>query len=98
MESENEPENLENSLVDESMPSEAQGKAGFKPVQRNNQPQISREEEIGIHKGALNTLLAERNEIIKMVANVEVIMQAHISRLKELGVEIKVQAPKEEGQ
>jgi len=96
MENENEPEDLENSLVDDSMPSEAPGKTGFKPIQKNNQPQISREEEIGIHKGALNTLLAERNELIKMVANVEVIMQAHIARLKELGVEIKVQQPKEE--
>ena len=85
MGNENEPENLETSMGTD-----------FKPAQKNNAPQIGREEEIGIHKGALNTLLAERNELIKMVANVEVIMQAHISRLKELGVEIKVQAPKEE--
>ena len=82
-------ENLEGSLLGSEQ-------TKFKPVSKNNQPEISREEEIGIHKGALNTLLAERNELIKMVANVEVIMQAHIARLKELGVEIKVQAPKEE--
>ncbi len=88
--------NLENSIIDDTMPEG--NKTGFKPIQKNNQPEISREEEIGIHKGALNTLLAERNELIKMVANVEVIMQAHIARLKELGVEIKVQQPKEEEQ
>ncbi len=57
--------------------------------------EISKEEEIGIHKGSLNTLVAERNELIKMIANVEAIMQAHLGRLKELGVEIKVQQPKE---
>ncbi|MBS3093810.1 hypothetical protein J4456_04500 [Candidatus Pacearchaeota archaeon] len=50
------------------------------------QPPISKEEEIGFHKGALNTLLAERNELIKIIANVEAIMQAHLKRLGELGV------------
>ncbi len=60
-----------------------------------NSEQIPQEEEIGIHKGSLNTLMAERAELIKMIANVEAIMQAHIARLKELGVEIKVQQPQE---
>ena len=49
---------------------------------------ISKEEEIGIHKGALSTLSNERNELIKMIQNVEVIMQAHLKRLEELGVKI----------
>lgn len=61
-----------------------------------SQPQVSQEEEIGIHKGAINTLLAERNELIKMLSNVEVIIQAHIARLKELGVEIKMRQPEKE--
>jgi hypothetical protein len=51
-------------------------------------PQMSQEEEIGFHKGAVNTLVSERNELIKMVANVEAILQAHLKRLKELGVDI----------
>jgi len=50
---------------------------------------MSSEEEIGFHKGALNTLVAERNELIKMIGNVEAIIQAHIKRLKELGVDVK---------
>lgn len=50
--------------------------------------QMSEDEERGFHKGSLNTLVSERNELLKMVGNVEAIMQAHISRLKELGVEI----------
>jgi hypothetical protein len=53
--------------------------------------EISKEEEIGIHKGSLNTLLSERNELIKMIANVEAIIQAHIARLKELGINLTVQ-------
>jgi len=52
---------------------------------------LSKEEEIGFHKGALNTLMAERNELIKMIANVEAIMQAHLNKLKELGVNIEIQ-------
>jgi len=49
---------------------------------------ISKEEEIGVHKGALNTLVAERNELIRMIANIEAIMQAHLKRLEELGVKL----------
>jgi len=59
-----------------------------------NEPKISKEEEIGFHKGALNTLLAERNELIRMIANIEAIMQAHLKRLEELGVKIKRQEKK----
>ena len=51
--------------------------------------QISAEEEIGFHKGALNTLANERNELFKMMQNVEGIMQAHLKRLEELGIKIK---------
>ncbi|MDP3027686.1 MAG: hypothetical protein Q8N63_08325 [Nanoarchaeota archaeon] len=53
-----------------------------------SEPKISKEEEIGVHKGALNTLVAERNELIRMIANIEAIMQAHLKRLEELGVKI----------
>ena len=52
-------------------------------------PKISKEEEIGVHKGSLNTLAAERAELIKIIGNVEAIMQAHLKRLEELGVKIE---------
>lgn len=52
-------------------------------------PQISKEQEIGYHQGALTTLVNERNELIKMIQNVEAVMQAHIKRLSELGVKIE---------
>ncbi len=51
--------------------------------------QMSPVEEIGFHKGALNTLIAERNELVKMAGTVEAIMQAHINALKKLGVEFR---------
>jgi hypothetical protein len=53
------------------------------------QPKMSPDEEVGFHKGSINTLVSERNELVKMIGNVEAIMNAHLTRLKELGVDIK---------
>lgn len=55
---------------------------------RENESKVSKEEEVGFHKGALNVLVAERNELVKMLGNVEAIAGAHVKRLKELGVEM----------
>ena len=52
-------------------------------------PTMPKETEIGFHQGALNTLINERNELFKMIQNVEAVMQAHIKRLEELGVKIQ---------
>lgn len=51
--------------------------------------QMSPEMEIGFHQGALTTLVNERNELIKVIQQVEQVMQAHIKRLEEMGVKIK---------
>ena len=51
--------------------------------------EMPREMEIGFHQGALNTLINERNEVIRLVQQIERVMQAHIKRLEELGVKIK---------
>ena len=64
-------------------------------LKQEAQPNVSKEEEIGFHKGCLNTLVAERNELVKMIGNIESIMQAHLGRLKELGVDIETQAQAE---
>ena len=56
--------------------------------EKQEMPAMSREEEIGYHKGAISTLVNERNELIKMAQIVEQIMQAHMKRLEELGVKI----------
>ena len=75
-------DNLENAI-------NSAKKSGNKTSEESKAPEMSPEQEIGFHKGALNTLVAERTELVKMVGNIEAIMQAHIKRLKELGVDIK---------
>ena len=52
-------------------------------------PKLSKEEEIGYHKGALTTLVNERNELLRMAQVVESIIQAHVKRLEELGIKIQ---------
>ena len=52
-------------------------------------PKLPKETEVGFHQGALNTLVNERNELFKMIQNIETIMQAHLKRLEELGVKIE---------
>jgi hypothetical protein len=52
-------------------------------------PAMSPEMEVGFHQGALNTLINERNELVKMIQQVEMVMQAHMKRLEEMGVKIK---------
>ena len=60
-----------------------------KALDKKDAPQMSKEQEVAFHQGALNTLVNERNELIKMIAQVEAVMQAHIKRLEELGVKIQ---------
>jgi hypothetical protein len=57
--------------------------------------EMPREVEIGFHQGALNTLINERNEVIRLVQQIERVMQAHIKRLEELGVKIRTAGPNE---
>jgi len=58
------------------------------PEKKSESPGMSKEEEIGYHKGSVNTLANERNELLKMVQVVEALVQAHLKRLEELGVKI----------
>ena len=48
----------------------------------------SKEEQIGYHKGCLNTLIAERNELLRIVQITESLLQAHAKELEALGVKI----------
>ncbi len=54
-----------------------------------DEPEKSKDFEIGFHQGALNTLIMERSELFKMIQNVEMVMGRHIKRLQELGVKIE---------
>ena len=51
-------------------------------------PRMNKEEEIGYHKGALNTLSNERNELIRIIQIVDTFIQSHLKRLEELGIKI----------
>ena len=55
---------------------------------------MSKEELIGFHKGALTTLGNERNELAKMVGVVDQLIQAHMKALKDLGVDLEAEAKK----
>ena len=54
--------------------------------------QVNKDEQIGFHKGALATLAKEREEMQKVLAIVEQLMQLHIKGLKDLGVDLVAQA------
>ncbi|MBI4139378.1 hypothetical protein HY483_00260 [Candidatus Woesearchaeota archaeon] len=49
---------------------------------------ISKDEEVGYHKGAIYTLMNERNGLAQMIGIVEQLLQAHIKSLKDLGIDI----------
>jgi hypothetical protein len=50
---------------------------------------ISKEERIGYHKGAINTLIGERNELMKMLNTTEGLIGAHAQELEKLGVKLQ---------
>ena len=56
----------------------------------------SKEEQVGFHKGSLTTLAKERQELSRVLAIVEQLMQLHIEELKKLGVDLEAQAKKEQ--
>jgi len=55
---------------------------------------VSRDEQVGFHKGALTTLAKEREEMLKILSIVEQLMQMHIKGLQELGVDLQKEAQK----
>lgn len=55
---------------------------------------ISKDEQIGFHKGALTTLAKEREEMLKILSIVEQLMQMHIKNLQDLGVDLQKESQK----
>jgi tagatose-1,6-bisphosphate aldolase len=53
---------------------------------------ISKEEQIGIHKGALSVLAIEQQEFMKLLQVVQQQIQGHVKALKDLGVDLEAQA------
>jgi hypothetical protein len=64
-------------------------------TEKERKIQMPREMELGFHQGSLNTLVNERNELIKLIQQIERVMQAHVKRLEELGVKIKTTSANE---
>ena len=50
--------------------------------------EMSKDERIGFHKGSINTLIAERNELLKMAQITESLLEAHAKELEKLGVKL----------
>jgi len=53
---------------------------------------VSKDEQIGFHKGALATLAKEREEMAKIITICDQLMQMHIKALKDLGVDLEAKA------
>jgi hypothetical protein len=53
---------------------------------------MSKDEQIGFHKGSLSTLAKERQELGRIVQIVDQLMQMHIAALKDLGVDLEKDA------
>ena len=49
---------------------------------------MAKDEEIGFHKGAISTLLKERQELIRMIQVVDALLKAHSDALQKLGVSL----------
>jgi hypothetical protein len=54
----------------------------------------SKEEQIGIHKGALSVLALEQQEFGKILSIVQQQIEAHVKALKDLGVDLQAEAEK----
>ena len=65
---------------------------GKQPQQVQAALNVSKDEQVGFHKGALSTLAKEREEMAKILSIVEQLMQMHIKALKELGIDLEAQA------
>lgn len=53
---------------------------------------VSKQEQIGYHKGALASIAKERLELLRLIKITEELIKMHIKALKTLGVDIEKQA------
>ncbi len=60
------------------------------------QPSISKDEQIGFHKGSVTTLLKEREEMVKVINVVDALLKAHLEALQKLGVNVVAQQPQQQ--
>lgn len=55
-------------------------------VKKETKP--GKDEQIGFHKGAISTLLKEREELMRIIGIVDALIKSHIEALKKLGVDV----------
>ena len=55
---------------------------------------MTKDEQIGFHKGSLTTLIKEKQELERLLTIVNTIAQAHLKALKDLGVDVEKEAKK----
>ena len=53
---------------------------------------MSKDEQVGFHKGSLTVLAKERQELQRILGIVEQLMQMHLSELKRMGVDLSKEA------
>lgn len=51
-------------------------------------PTPRKDEQVGFHKGAIATLIKERQELAKMLQIVDTLLRAHLTELEKLGVRV----------
>jgi len=54
----------------------------------------NKEEQIGVHKGALSVLALEQQEFFRLLQIVQQQITAHVNALKDLGVDLEAEAKK----
>lgn len=55
-----------------------------------------KDEEVGFHKGAITTLLKERQEMIRLIGIIDALLKAHSEALQKLGVSLTAPEEKKE--
>ena len=66
-------------------------------AKKQEKSDMSKDEQVGFHKGALSTLVKEREEMRKILTIVEQLMQLHIKALGDLGVDLQKMADDAKG-
>jgi len=57
---------------------------------------VNKEEQIGLHKGALSVLAVEQQEFVRILQVVQQQIEGHVKALKDLGVDLQAKSKKEE--
>lgn len=55
---------------------------------------VSKDEQVGIHKGALSVLALEQQEFLKVLQIIQQQIESHVKALKDLGIDLEAEAKK----